>query len=105
MICCILLQIFLSKLPSILREIDVAACPKTKEYARQCAGLLWRMRISEPSVFIQFEFRQGTTFNSDVLRKFTKIGGYLEFLVWPALYLHENGPLLSKGVAQPQLAP
>lgn len=95
----------LSKLPSILKSIDVAACPLTKLYARQCASLSWKMRIRDPPLFVRFEFRCGSTFNADVLKRYTKTGGYLDFLVWPTLYLHDNGPVLAKGVAQPKIAP
>ncbi|XP_061184925.1 uncharacterized protein LOC133192937 [Saccostrea echinata] len=99
-------QMFLAKLPAILKKkLDVSVSPKTKLYARQCANLCWRMRIRLPPVFARFEFGKGTTFNTDILRKYTKTGGYLDFVVWPALYLHENGPVLSKGVAQPKHFP
>lgn len=33
-------------------------------------------------------------------KDYTKTGRYVDFVVWPALYLHEGGPLLCKGVAQ-----
>eukprot|EP00105_Crassostrea_gigas_P000956 XP_011412938.1 PREDICTED: intracellular protein transport protein USO1 isoform X15 [Crassostrea gigas] len=103
--CSVIEEMVLSKLPSILKSIDVAACPLTKLYARQCASLSWKMRIRDPPLFVRFEFRCGTTFNADVLKRYTKTGGYLDFLVWPALYLHEKGPVLAKGVAQPKIAP
>nr|XP_034301650.1 myosin-11 isoform X7 [Crassostrea gigas] len=103
--CSVIEEMVLSKLPSILKSIDVAACPLTKLYARQCASLSWKMRIRDPPLFVRFEFRCGSTFNADVLKRYTKTGGYLDFLVWPTLYLQENGPVLAKGVAQPKIAP
>ncbi|XP_062589852.1 trichohyalin-like [Saccostrea cucullata] len=103
--CAIVEEMFLARLPSILKKVDVSVSPKTKLYARHCASLCWRMRIRDPPVFVRFEFRQGTEFNTDILRRYTKTGGYLDFIVWPALYLHENGPVLSKGVAQPRHSP
>ncbi|XP_062589739.1 uncharacterized protein LOC134251332 [Saccostrea cucullata] len=104
--CCLIVEeMFLTRLPSILKKVDVSVSPKTKLYASQCASLCWRMRIRDPPVFVRFDFRQGTEFNTDILRRYTKTGGYLDFIVWPALYLHEKGPVLSKGVAQPKHAP
>ncbi|XP_056010266.1 uncharacterized protein LOC130051726 isoform X9 [Ostrea edulis] len=104
--CCLgIEEMFLTRLPSILKEVDVTVSTKTKMYARHCASLCWRMRIREPPVFVRFEFRRGTEFKTDILRRYTKTGGYLDFIVWPALYLHENGPVLAKGVAQPRLSP
>lgn len=97
----------LSKLPSILESVnvDVAVCPLTKLFARQCASLSWKMRIRDPPLLVKFEFRCGSTLNSDVLKRYTtKTGDYLDFLVWPALYLHEDGPILTKGVAEPKSA-
>ncbi|XP_061184924.1 rootletin-like [Saccostrea echinata] len=104
--CCpVIEKMFLARLPSILKNVDISVSPKTKLYARQCASLCWRMKIRDPPLFVRFEFRRGTEFNTDILRRYTKTGGYLDFIVWPALYLHEKGPLLSKGVAQPKHSP
>jgi hypothetical protein len=32
---------------------------------------------------------------------FTKTGIYVDFIVWPAVLLHNNGAVLQKGVVQP----
>ncbi|XP_061184927.1 girdin-like [Saccostrea echinata] len=104
--CCLIVEeMFLARLPSFLKKVDVSVSSKTKLYARQCASLCWRMSIRDPPIFVRFEFRRGTEFNTDILRRYTKTGGYVDFIVWPALYLHESGPVLSKGVAQPKHTP
>lgn len=36
----------------------------------------------------------------DLYRTYTRSGDVIEYIVWPALLLHENGPVLYKGVAQ-----
>ena len=40
-------------------------------------------------------------FDSNLFRPYTKSGDKYDYLVWPALLLHENGPVVEKGVAQP----
>lgn len=39
-------------------------------------------------------------FNRDVYKEYTKSGRYLDYVVWPVMFLHEGGPILMKGVAQ-----
>lgn len=43
---------------------------------------------------------RGKRFHTDVYKPYSQSGEYVDFLVLPALYLHENGPLLAKGIAQ-----
>lgn len=56
----------------------------------------------DPQVHIEFPDNKEdeVMFNSSLFKAYTKNGKYLDFVVWPALYLHKNGPMLSKGVAQ-----
>jgi hypothetical protein len=44
--------------------------------------------------------RQKCIFDKDSFKEYTCRGKYLDFVVWPALFLHKGGPLLNKGVAQ-----
>ncbi|XP_052219018.1 uncharacterized protein LOC127836421 [Dreissena polymorpha] len=39
-------------------------------------------------------------FNKDHFKEYTKRGPYMEYVVWPVMYLHQGGPMLGKGVAQ-----
>lgn len=39
-------------------------------------------------------------FNKESFNEYTKRGKYLDYIVWPDIFLHRNGPLLKKGVAQ-----
>ncbi|XP_053399108.1 uncharacterized protein DDB_G0290685-like [Mercenaria mercenaria] len=42
----------------------------------------------------------GYLFDKELFKEYTRRGKYLDFIVWPAMCLHKDGPLLSKGVAQ-----
>ncbi|KAL3879333.1 hypothetical protein ACJMK2_031633 [Sinanodonta woodiana] len=33
-------------------------------------------------------------------RPYTKSGKIVDFVVWPALFMHEGGPMLARGIAQ-----
>lgn len=44
----------------------------------------------------------GTKMDGYNMKSFTKNGQYVDFSVWPALYLHKDGPLLSKGIVPEQ---
>lgn len=41
-----------------------------------------------------------STFDKDKFKDYTRRGCFLEYVVWPAILLYKDGPLLSKGVAQ-----
>lgn len=40
-------------------------------------------------------------FDTELFRFYTRSGDLYDFVVWPALLLHENGPIVTKGIAQP----
>jgi hypothetical protein len=44
--------------------------------------------------------KEGERFDKNIFKEYTKSGPTVDFVVWPALYLHENGPLVGKGVAE-----
>ncbi|XP_052793985.1 putative uncharacterized protein MYH16 isoform X5 [Mya arenaria] len=75
----------------------VDAC---KTYITKCVELCWLMRIQDPPVTIHWAAPEDGAFNSDVYRAYTKTGNRVEYVVWPAVYLHKGGPILMKGVAQ-----
>ena len=63
------------------------------------------MVISDPPLVFSEE-RGGHEFATDIFRPYTRSQKdmekpLIEMVVWPALYLHFEGPLLAKGVAQP----
>ena len=78
---------------------------KLIKYASKCCELCWFMVISDPPLVFSEE-RDGNDFVSDIFRPYTRSQKdmekpVIEMVVWPALYLHFEGALLSKGVAQP----
>ena len=58
------------------------------------------MCVKDPPVVLDFNFKRGDLFDKDKLSAFTTSGDIVDYLVWPVMYLHENGPVMSKGVAQ-----
>lgn len=58
------------------------------------------MAVSDPPVYMLGDLKSGELIDSNLFRHFTKSGDYLEYVVWPALLLHKNGPVMCKGVVQ-----
>lgn len=77
---------------------EKAAC---QTYIDRSIELCWLMSVQDPPVIIDFTAVRGTDIDDQKFRKFTKTGTKIDFLVWPVIRLHKNGPPLQKGVVQP----
>lgn len=70
-------------------------------YRRQCIRVCWFMAVQDPPVFIDVkENVTGKKFDTDKYKYYTNTGKAFDYLVWPVLYLHKDGPVIGKGVAQ-----
>ena len=60
------------------------------------------MAVQSPPVHIHFEDKnkKKIKFDNEKYKAYTKSGAEVDYVVWPPLYLHEGGSLLSKGIAQ-----
>lgn len=91
-------QLYLSsETEKTLTDDQMQAC---EPYIGHCVQLCWLMCVQDPPVNISWNVESGAKFNSDLYRHYTKTGYTVDFLVWPTLRLHQDGPLLCKGVAQ-----
>lgn len=78
---------------------------KVKKYAYKCAELCWLMVVCDPPMCLS-EDKEKETFLPEKFKPYTKSlkdlkNPIIVLHVWPALHLHDSGPLLAKGVAQP----
>ncbi|KAL3879247.1 hypothetical protein ACJMK2_031552 [Sinanodonta woodiana] len=75
--------------------------PDIRPYMDECVEICLLMNIQEPPVELRgLELLSGADFDLSVFKPYTKSRNKIEYIVWPAMYLHQNGPLLRKGVAQ-----
>ncbi|KAJ8297824.1 hypothetical protein KUTeg_024355 [Tegillarca granosa] len=77
---------------------DISSKQPFKEFLSKCVSLSWYMNIQDPPV--EMELKQVNKLNTEHYRAYTKSGQIIDFVVWPALMLHSEGPLMYKGVAQ-----
>lgn len=47
-----------------------------------------------------FNEMEGTAIDKNMFSVYTKSGPFIDFVVWPALILHKDGPILTKGTVQ-----
>ncbi|XP_052794309.1 uncharacterized protein LOC128227634 isoform X2 [Mya arenaria] len=73
---------------------------KVLPYLQECIQLSWLMCIQDPPVVLSPDVTHGANFDTDFYKAYTKSGPLVDYVVWPALCLHEKGPLLCKGIAQ-----
>lgn len=74
-------------------------------FVEKSLELCWFMVTQSPPIHMEINFPEGTPLDKNVLKHYTVSGDIIAFVVWPALYLHKDGPLLCKGVAQPHPKP
>lgn len=73
---------------------------KARAFTEECFETCWLMCVQDPPVVIDFNDSEGKPFNTAHYKAYTKSGSVIEYVVWPALFLHQGGSLLCKGVAQ-----
>lgn len=76
-------------------------CTQIQNFTRRCVEITWSMCIQDPPMCFIDRLDRGAKFDSDTFRKYNDGGNKFDYLVWPALLLHRDGPLITKGIAQP----
>ncbi|XP_052077498.1 cytotardin-like [Mytilus californianus] len=69
-------------------------------FFEKCVYLCWSMAIQDPVMYLDDDLKAGMPLDKNTYKEFVKSGDTVVYVVWPALFLHRNGPLLYKGVAQ-----
>ncbi|XP_033743208.1 uncharacterized protein LOC117329388 isoform X2 [Pecten maximus] len=82
-------------------HVPFSSLKKTYKFARICANLCWFMRVQNPPMVIDITLKEGDEINFDFYKNYTQKGKRVGYFVWPALFLHKDGPLLCKGIVQP----
>lgn len=75
------------------------------KFVEKCCELCWYMCITNPQMVIEYKNFENYPVDSNKFNQYNRNGSIVEYVVWPALLLHENGPVLSKGTAQVLLEP
>ncbi|KAK3580458.1 hypothetical protein CHS0354_035500 [Potamilus streckersoni] len=81
------------------------------DYIGKCVTICCNMCTKDPPMYLDFGDWKQTSQSGDETPAnmpfdklkfvtYTKSGDYIDYVVWPAVYLYENGPLMRKGVAQ-----
>lgn len=73
-----------------------------KPFIRQCLFLSWMMVVLEPPVCFLEEVNadKHAILDTNMYRRYKSGGKYLCKIIWPAMFLHKDGPLLCKGIAE-----
>lgn len=67
------------------------------KYVNECVKICWLMLVQDPPMAMVF---QPVGNANDRFKPYKKRGDEVDFLVWPAVLLEEEGALLMKGVAE-----
>ena len=67
-------------------------------YIRRCIEICWLMVVQDPPMVL--DNTKPDQFDTARYRGYQHNGPYTAYIVWPAIRLHNDGPLLSKGVAE-----
>ncbi|KAL3879287.1 hypothetical protein ACJMK2_031588 [Sinanodonta woodiana] len=97
------IRTILIKVVEVKTNIHVEHMKKTRKYLEDCIELCWRMTMQEKPMYLDTSvaIQDGQKhFDNEKFRSYTKTGQYVDFVVWPALYLFEGGPLIERGIAQ-----
>ncbi|XP_033743515.1 uncharacterized protein LOC117329605 [Pecten maximus] len=71
------------------------------DFYKECAKITWFMSVQTPPLTLAPKPAKDSPIQTDLYLQYTQSGSKVDYVVWPACLLHENGPLLAKGVVQP----
>lgn len=70
------------------------------EFTNKCVEITWYMNIQDPPMAFHSVINRGAVLDKNYFRFFSKRGLTIDYVVWPALLLHDDGEVAMKGVAQ-----
>lgn len=74
---------------------------KMKAFLHKCIELCWLMVIQDPPIFMDVNIkRYNEKYDSNSFKAYTQSGKYIEYIVWPPIFLQKGGSILMKGIAQ-----
>ena len=96
--------VFLQEMMTVLKQSklvpdDILANTAVNQYLQKTARICWLMVTQYPPLVLKTDVKAGDKFNLDVFREYRTRGQKIVRPVWPPVYLHTNGPLISKGFA------
>ncbi|XP_052794212.1 uncharacterized protein LOC128227580 isoform X2 [Mya arenaria] len=71
-----------------------------KPFINKCLFIGWMMVVQTPPMDFK-SAKKGDHFDKNIFNQYTKSGKFIDFVVWPALLLNKDGPVVGKGTAQP----
>ena len=74
---------------------------KVQEYTAMCLEVCWLMNMCDPPIAIGSPPAKHSAFDSTIYIACGKTGKSVNNVVWLPLFLHKNGPLIQKGLAEP----
>lgn len=87
----------------VIQQFDIDEYQKldrVTKYLQKCVEVTWFMNVQDPPMGLLWPNTNENEISLNCFRHFTKFGNKLEHEVWPALLLHDQGPVIVKGVAQ-----
>lgn len=98
---CMFLQELKTDMKKLIEAKQIRTDAKMKDFLHKCIELCWLMVIQDPSIVMDVNIkRYNEKYDSNSFKTFTKSGKYIDYIVWPPIYLHKDGSILLKGVAQ-----
>lgn len=70
-------------------------------YIQVCIEQLWLMCVQDPQMSLEFA-DPNTPIQKDLYKFHEKKGTLVHLTVWPVVFLHKGGPLVSKGYVLPK---
>jgi hypothetical protein len=67
---------------------------EVQEFVTACVEIAWLCVVQDPPLELDAKFTD--RFDTKVFKDYTKRGELVDFMVWPAMFLHKGGPLLPK---------
>jgi hypothetical protein len=80
---------------------DITMKKNLEVYIDKCVEYIWLMVVQDPPMDLRYP-RMGEKLDTTSFKVFRKKGTVVQACVWPAVYLHKNGPVVSRGYVLPQ---
>lgn len=79
---------------------ELIKAEKVQIFIKRCTELCWLMAVQDPPMALTGEVVKGAAYKKTEYREYTKSGPVVDYVVWPAVLIQDNGDLIAKGIVQ-----